>query len=139
MIILEYNYRNMRSLNSVYVHDSEFTGFSHYYDHRTVELSCTNAYIRKKQTFIFENVIVLHMQSCSFWNGGNSIAWMTVSDRTEYLDRLIEIQSNNSQKYEGSYLDQGIRYIAVEFTINSGDTLLIVCQKIHYTEMELVS
>ena len=136
---MEYNFHNMHALKKVYVHDGEFTGFSYYYDHRTIELSCTNAYIRKKQSFIFDNVIVFHMQSCSFWNGGNSILGMTVYDRTEFLDRLIETQNNNSQKYEGSYLDRGIKYIAVEFTINSGDTLLIVCQTIHYNEIELVT
>ena len=49
----------------------------------------------------------------------------------------MEIQNANSEMYAGSRLDDGTNYIPVKFEINSGDTLLIICEAMECEEEKL--
>ena len=130
-------FENKNQLNNIHIHDSEFAGYCYDYDKRQVCFSCNNIFDKKVVSFVFENVVLLHLQSCSFWHGGNSILWMSVLDKNEYLEELISQQLANAEKFKSSYLDRGIQYVALEFTIHSGDTLLIICESISYSESSL--
>ena len=121
-------------LEQIDIHDSEFSGYSYDYENRQIIMRCKNIYASKCLEFIFENVVVSHLQSCVFWGSGYNILWMTVSENHKYLDELNQRQAKNSDNDYGSYLDKGNRYLAIEFTINSGDTLLIICEKVIYKE-----
>ena len=130
---LEIVYETRNLLNSIRIHDSEFVGYSYDYDKRMIFFACRNLLENKVMNFSFHNVILHHLQSCSFWHGGNAILWVNNCDWDNYRDELME----QAVKYKNSYLDQGIQYLAVEFIINSGDSVLIVCERMVYTENEL--
>ena len=136
---MEIKYETRHLLDTIHIHDSEFAGYTYDYDRRRVLLSCKNVFAQTRITLALENVILLHLQSCSFWHGGNSILWMTVRDGNDFLDALIRQQHCNAETYRDSYLDQGIRYLTIEFTINSGDTLLIACERVVCSETALLS
>ena len=88
---------------------------------------------RKSNTiFLFENVIYCRMQSCSFWHGGNSIMGISLDEQPIQMAELISIQNEHKDLYKNSFLDRGITYIALRIEINSGDTLLIICECIDY-------
>ena len=135
---MEFKFENRYLLDNINIHDSEFSGYSYDYEKRKAFFSCRNSFMKKAQTFSFQNVILVHLQSCSFWHGGNAIAWMEISDRNEHLDVLLKYQQSNSEKFKDSFLDQGIPYFVVEFVINSGDSLIIVCESVIYEEKELI-
>lgn len=127
---MEIDFHNKHIIDEIRIHDSEFTGYVFDYNKRNVTFSCQNIFTRKRLLFEFQNVIIIHSQSCNFWNGGSSIMWMDLIDENEYYHQMISLQSQNAIRFRGSQLDKHIPYISVQFTINSGDTLLITCERI---------
>lgn len=55
-------------------------------------------------------------------------------ENSPQMEQLLEIQNSNKNLYEGSYFDKGKNYLSVEMQINSGDTLLIICESIEFLE-----
>lgn len=127
-------YENRNIIEQMQIHDSEFNGFAYDYEHRQITMSCNNIFLKRSYILVFENVVLMHLQSCSFWHGGNSIMWINVIEDNEHLCDLYHIQNSNPELYCGSQLDKGINYITMELTINSGDTLLISCESLNYLE-----
>ena len=134
---MRFNYQNQEKVNDLYIHDSDFEGFCYDYDKRQIKLSCKNLFLEKIFHFTFDNVIYSGLQSCTFWHGGNSIYDIYLEDNLPEMDRLMEIQNANSEMYAGSRLDDGTNYIPVKFEINSGDTLLIICEAMECEEEKL--
>ena len=128
------SYENRNIIEQMQIHDSEFTGFAYDYERRQITMSCNNVFLKRSYVLVFENVVLTHLQSCSFWHGGNSIMWINVIEDNEHLCDLYHIQNSNPELYCGSQLDKGINYITMELTINSGDTLLISCESLNYLE-----
>ena len=133
-----FDYRNKNDLKEINIHDSDFTGYNYDYSNRTIVLTCNNRFTGKCLHFQFMNVIYSSLQSCSFWGGGNAVLWLNVNERDVGLDSLYELQRKNKEEYALSDLDQGIEYIIVEVTINSGDKLLIVSQWIEFQEKAIM-
>ena len=59
---------NKSIIDELYIHDSIFTGFNYDYINRKVYFVCENPYLNMKFDFKFHNVLLLNMQSCSFWH-----------------------------------------------------------------------
>ena len=57
-----------------------------------------------------------------------------VEKNSPQMDELNKLQEQHKEIYEGSYLDRGIIYMQVKFLLNSGDTLLVICENIHFRE-----
>lgn len=136
-IKLVFNYNNKEMIDELYIHDSVYEGFQYDYDERQVTLVCKNYYLNKTYNFKFLNVIFCKLQSCCFWGcNGFYIHHMELKDDADDLENLMSIKDTKPDWYEHSALDKGIKYICVEFLINSGDTLLIICESIDLTEIE---
>ncbi len=124
---------NKSIIDSLYIHDSVFTGFDYDYTNRKIHFKCENSYY-KRFDFKFHNVILCDMQSCSFWHGGNAILDMFIEDTTPQMDELLKIQKEHQELYEDSYLDRGILYLQIKFQMNSGDVLLVICEYLEFDE-----
>lgn len=131
------DYKNKQEIDELYTHDYLFKGLNYDYYKRQISLSCSNGYLKKVLNFEFCNVIYYKMQSCLFWTAGYNIYDMyTVELPEEFLKQIDEIKNTKPDWYKMSELGQGAEYIAVEMMVNSGDALLIVCEKIDITECE---
>ena len=131
------NHNNKQEVDDMYIHDSKFTGYLYDYDKRQISFSCNNIFLKKEFSFLFQNVILCEMQSCSFWHGGDSILVISLVDNPPQLKQLMKVQSENQELYRDSYLDKGISYLSVQFEMNSGDTLLIICESFDWREEDL--
>lgn len=129
-----FNFRNKEKVDELYIHDSDYVGFSYDYDKRKVFLTCDNAYLKKRFYFEFNNVILCNMQSCGFWGGGNSIYSIWLEQSCPAFEELMDIQDENKESYAMSYLDMGIDYLSIKCQINSGDVLLVICESLDFTE-----
>ena len=133
-----YNHNNKEEFDKIYLHDAIFKGFNYDYDKREIVFSCKHYYANKIYNFKFYNVIYSKLQSCYFWGGGNNVYDIYCTETpNEFVQLIHDIQSNEPQNFEYSYLDRGITYIAVEIMINSGDALLIMCESVEVSENEL--
>ena len=131
---INFNFDNKEKVKDLYIHDSEYVGFSYDYDQRKVFLSCDNAYLKKIFHLEFNNVILCNMQSCEFWGGGNSVYAIYLKQPCPPFEELEEIQNQHKEFYAMSYLDMGINYLSIETKLNSGDALLVVCESFDFTE-----
>ena len=122
---------NKKDIEKINVHDSVFSGYVYDYDNKQIRFSCSNNYpLNQCFNFCFYNVIFVEVQGCSFWHGGNNILGIFIEETSAQLDQLYQLQKAKKDLYAGSYLDKGITYITVEIQLNSGDTILIICEKI---------
>ena len=133
-MIINASNKEIINTRAVYIHDSIFTGFIYDYRNRQLDFTCENFYYKVRHTFVFKNVVLINMQSCSFWHSGRNILDMSSKNDSSQLEELIELQNQHQDLFQGSYLDRGIPYIIVEILINSGDTLQIVCESIDYNK-----
>lgn len=132
--MVEYTYQNKQLISVIPIHDSEFYGYTYDYDNREITVCCNNIFTSRVIKLIFQNTILVHLQSCNFWHGGNSIMWIEVMEDTACLELLNEIKAEYASQVKGSQLDRNIDYFAVELTLNSGDTLQIICEKMIYQD-----
>lgn len=131
-----FNYSNRYEINDLYVHDSLFKGYSYDYQKRQITFSCENHYLKKSFNFEFSNVIFSKLQSCCFW-GANCfyIYDIELKENTDDFKQLMNIKNIKPDWFKHSYLDKNnIKYITVEILLNSGDTLLIICESVNLTE-----
>ena len=131
---MEFTYKNKEEINGLYIHDSTFMGFSYDYSQRKTTFVCDNFCHKTKFYFEFNNTLLCYFQSCSFWHGGNCILDVSVEEETPQMNELKALQEQKGALYQGSYLDKGIFYLQIKFTLNSGDTFLIVCEKVYFRE-----
>ena len=54
-------YQNKEKADSIYVHDSIFSGFLYNYEKREIVLSCKNTYLKKKFQIVFSNVVYANL------------------------------------------------------------------------------
>ena len=131
---LDFTHQNEDLINDLYIHDSTFDGFFYNYTKRQIDLVCNNTLRKVRFHFQFNNTLSCYLQSCSFWHGGNSVMDVCVEKNSPQMDELNKLQEQHKEIYEGSYLDRGIIYMQVKFLLNSGDTLLVICENIHFRE-----
>lgn len=131
------NYANKHQIDKIYLHDSVFKGFHYNYYDRQILLTCTNSYLNKIFDFKFNDVIYFKMQSCLFWTYGYNIYDIYITEfPEEFIKQINEIKNTKPDFYENSQVGTGTEYIAIEIMINSGDTLLIICESVDFTETE---
>lgn len=131
------SYENIHQLTDIHVHDCLFSGYVYDYENRSVQFTCVDSYEKKAKTFCFQNVVLVQLQSCSFWHGGSNILWMNYDEEHPLLHQLECMQMEKQELFEGSFMDRGIRYLPIEFTINSGDVLVIISESVDYEEKPL--
>ena len=120
---------NKKDLDKICVHDGIFTGFEYDYEKRQIRFTL-DLTLKQPINFCLLNVIWLEIQSCSFWHGGMNVMWISIEEKSPQLDQLLLLQEQKKELYAGSYLDKGIEYMTVEIQLNSGDTILAVCEKL---------
>lgn len=131
-------YRNKQLIDNLNIHDSLFDGFNYNYSEHQISISCTNNYLNKIFSFKFCNVIYCKMQSCLFWGPGYNIYDIyNTKFPEEFIKQIDETKNKKPEWYSKSAVGNEIEYIAVEFAINSGDTLLIICESIDLTEVKI--
>lgn len=134
--VMWFDAKNREKVDELYIHDSEFAGFSYDYDKRVVYLNCDNYYLKKRFKFVFHNVIWCGMQSCLFWGGGNSILDIHLEEPCAKMEELYTMSEKMRPPF---HVNRSISYLPVGFLINSGDTLLIICEAMKMTENDLVT
>ncbi len=133
-----YNYNNKEEFDKIYLHDSIFEGFNYNYDDREISFLCKHYYVNKIYNFRFHNVIYSKLQSCFFWGGGNCVYDIYCTETPDEFKKLIhDVQTNKHIYFEHSYLDRGINYVTIEIMINSGDSLIIICESVEVLENDL--
>ena len=125
------NYKNKNEIDKINIHDYIFENMHYNYDARTINLVATDDINNIKYNINFDNVIMCIVQSCSFWNGGNSILGISILEESEVLDNLYGIQNSNINLYKHSYLAKDNIYIPFYMQINSGDDILIIAESMN--------
>ncbi len=126
------DWSNRNEMTNLNLHDCSFTGYSYDYDKRQISFHCGVGYIGMEFNVVFHNVIFSKMQSCTFWHGGDSIMYIALEEEETELKTLKKI--HDEKEYDFTKLDEGISYLSVEMSINSGDMLTIICESIDYEE-----
>lgn len=135
---MKFTYANRQDLDEQYIHDSEFEGYHYDYDNREIVFSCVDGFGEKRIHLAFHGVIFVEMQACAFWMPwANSICHMWHEENTPQMDRLIDLVNSDREYYDKNYLTEGIDYIQIRIQILSGDTLLIICEDLEWTEEKL--
>ena len=129
-----FDYSNRKDLEEICVHDSVFYGFEYNYSEKQIKFNCDYSFERTNHSFVFNNVIFLNVQTCFFWcDGGSNILWLSVEDDSVYMDELYRLKAKNEPCYN-SCLDKDISYLQLEFQLNSGDTIFIICESVDVEE-----
>lgn len=131
---------NKNIINDLYIHDSIFEGYSYDYENRIITFSCDNHYLKKRFKFKFNNVIFSKLQSCCFWGINCCYIYdVKLRENTDDFHQLMNIKNTNPDWFKNSYLDKkDIEYITIEFKLNSGDTILIICENIDLEQEDLI-
>lgn len=135
--MLRFTIENQEKLNEIYFHDSLFFDYAYSYGERTINLTCTNDYIKKEYALQFKNVVYHEMIGCGFWGSDNCyIHWAGYSPCEDVFAKLSQLQAKSDEEAKkSSYLPKskwnaGIQYVPMLFEFNSGDTLTIVAEEI---------
>lgn len=128
---MNFSWSNREKIDNLYIHDSEFIGYTYSYDTHQILLTCENYFLKKVFYFTFNNVVYHNMQSCSFWGPGNSILCVYLGDKSLHdiflpIARGAQNDPNPCWEFE--------KYIHIVFEINSGDLLNIFCENVDFQE-----
>ena len=134
---MRFTYENRKEIEKQYIHDSEFTGFEYDYDKREIRLFCDNYYQNERNRLFFRNVIFCEMQSCEFWGMGNAINGIWVEENTEQIKSLMEKFEESKQPDDICRLVDGTKYLEIGMLLNSGDTMLIICESLYWEQEAL--
>ena len=125
------NFNNKEFLKKeIYIHDYMFRGFSYDYDEKKIILKCDSLYLNEMYEIIFNNVIYVKIEACTFWGEGNSIIDFYIEKEEENIKMLYEKQKLNSDLYKNSILTKQIKFIETSLILNSGDLYTFVCEYI---------
>lgn len=122
--------------NEAYVHDSYFTGFTYDYEKRQIKMECESFMCKSRFIFQFNNVYGFNMNSCDWWGECNHIFdWEVVrEDKTSLTHKLKNFWPEDESNF--SRLTEPEKAVESKFTLASGDTLIISCESIDFTEVE---
>ena len=139
---MEFTYENRKEIEKQYIHDSKFTGFEYDYDKREIRLFCDyyfwdNYHPNERNRLFFRNVIFCEMQSCEFWGMGNSILEIWVEENTEQIQELMKKFEESKQPGDICRLVDGTKYLEIGLLLNSGDTMLIICESLCWEKESL--
>lgn len=134
---MRFTYQNRKEIDNQYIHDSQFMGFEYDYDKREIRIFCDNYYVHKRNRLFFRNVIFLEMQSCEFWGMGNSILEIWAEENTEQIKSLMEKFEESKQPDDICRLVDGTKYLEIGMLLNSGDTMLIICESLYWEQESL--
>lgn len=134
---MEFTYENRKEIEKQYIHDSEFTGFEYDYDKREIRIFCDNYYPNERNRLFFKNVIFCEMQSCEFWGMGNRILEIWAEENTKQIKDLMKKFEESKQPGDICRLVNGTKYLEIGLLLNSGDTMLIICESLCWEKESL--
>ncbi len=139
---MEFTYENRKEIEKQYIHDSEFTGFEYDYDKREIRIFCDyyfldNYHPNERNRLFFRNVIFCEMQSREFWGMGNAINGIWVEENTEQIQELMKKFEESKQPGDICRLVDGTKYLEIGLLLNSGDTMLIICESLCWEKESL--
>ena len=127
------NYENVELIKFPYVHDAVFEGLCYNYYPKKISFSLQNTYINTTVNCILNNVLFFEMQGCSFWGGGNALYYASCYKKHDFLQRIQERVCTETTAHPNWYsISKNTHYIVFELIINSGDTLLVVCESVEF-------
>lgn len=139
---VKFNWENRNEIDNIYIHDSIFKGYSYDYDKREIELYCEYKYAEEKtdeMKFIFHNVFMTQLQSCSLWGNGLHVLGVYYDPDSFLLREAKQMIEEAKNKWGGqTYLDEKMEYLPIVFEMNSGDVLMIACEEFEYEVYEKV-
>lgn len=130
------NNNNKKELEKFYIHDALFTGYTYDYSNRRISFSMNYEWLHKRYNFVFNNVVFFSGQSCLLWGGGSNVYCIYIRDELPELERIKSFGSENSYNSLAMFND-AINYIGFEMILNSGDTMLIICESFDIDAVEL--
>ena len=161
-----YNSQNKTELEDLYIHDSFFSGYQFDYNTKTLTFTCQNDFLKKNFVFAFHHVIYTEMQCCDFWTAGQTILWLNLREDSSKLRELRkrkaieEAERVPSSEVIREYqeirkkhptlmelenrgrnsigLEDFVDYFEVEFQLNSGDVLFVICESLSVDESDLL-
>ena len=77
------------------------------------------------------------MQSCEFWGMGNAINGIWVEENTEQIQELMKKFEESKQPGDICRLVNGTKYLEIGLLLNSGDTMLIICESLCWEKESL--
>lgn len=119
---------NKEQFDIYHYHDAWFQGFNYDYANRRITFSMEDEWEYDHFDLVFNNVIYFEAQSLSLWGGGVNLYHAHVRDELPELDKLYALRDKND--FGHSELDANIDFIGIELIVNSGDTLLIICESV---------
>lgn len=133
-----FSWHNREAVNELYIHDSEFTGYTYTYDisrdAHEILLSCKNYFLQKVFSFTFHRVVYHEMQGCSFWYKGDSIQRVYLGNKKLHELQLPNV--NDAQDDPNPCWDYE-EYLHVILYTNGGDVLSIFCESFDFREEPL--
>lgn len=132
--MMEITFNNKEKItNGFNVHDALIANFEYQYNNRMICLDLDNSEWGYEVKIKFENVLYFEVQSCYFWGKGyNVFSWEQVDDK-DIIDPLYQ-KIDNKQNYYMELISKQNTYFATKFIMNSGDEMLIYCEKIFVEE-----
>lgn len=130
---MKITYQNKNVIEeNISIHDALFEGFTYNYDNKCIHL-CVNEYHNGiKFNMNFVNVYGMEMFSYDAWGPGYNIMEWILVDSSE--DRFMRCLLSSSEAYSFTRLISKDKLLGTSFTLNSGDTLTIVCEYIEFSE-----
>jgi len=120
---MRFCYENKKDLETIRIHDHIFYGFDYLYSLKQIKFYC-NDYL-----FIFNNVIFFNAQTCFLWGPGPNILWLTVEEESSYMNEINKLKNENHPTPD-TPLGKNISYIQINFKLNSGDDIFIICESV---------
>ena len=119
------NKSNQMTISDLYIHDSIFENLIYEHEGRNVRIEVDNYELKKHFSISFCNIIYMELTGAQFWGFGRMIFDWEVIINDEKLNELIGIQSSIADE---------VSYFSSKITLNSGDTIKIICQEIIFEE-----
>ena len=133
--MIEIGFNNKEKVtNDFDVHDALVANFEYKHDERVIYLNLDNSEWGYDIKLRFENVLYFEVQSCYFWGKGyNILEWELVEEEEEILTSLCK-KADHIKNSSFNLLLKENTYFATKFLMNSGDEILIYCEKIFVEE-----
>lgn len=127
---------NKNEFEKFYLHDALFKGFSYDYSYSKIAFSMKYEWLHKRYDFVFNNVVFFSTQSFQLWDGGSNVYYAYIKDELPELEKMKDFGGENNYSSLDTF-NKGVDYIGVEFILNSGDTILIICESVDVDAVEI--
>lgn len=135
---MKINYKNKKEVEKIYVHDAFFETFQYDYIKKEINIKLNNIFINKKHKCTFKEVIYYEIIGIELWGQVERIIDWEIVEDSKKLNELVLADKKTDFDYINSLFKRkpNVKYITTKFTLNSGDTVLIICEEIDIDEIK---